>query len=240
MAACGIVTAIDRDEVATAGAGSKSGLLAKALSDGKLIIVVTIQTFPFALEEIRESKGLEGQGASRSSPTRPTPRRPAPTANKLKEVLSAEELEAIEDGGEIDVEAILAAEMTNRALERRTSPTSPSPPRPKAKTLELFGRKRRRWAARAVPRLHDEAGDRGGLHPRRAARLPDLRHRFPDRPERRSGDARSSTRRRPPGADAVGASSTRPTSARRCRSSSSTSATTSPAPARRATPRRWS
>ena len=33
--------------------GSKSGSLAKALTDGKLIIVVTIQTFPFAMNEIR-------------------------------------------------------------------------------------------------------------------------------------------------------------------------------------------
>ena len=53
----GIVVAIDRDEAAQAQADSKSGLLAKALTDGKLIIVVTIQTFPFAMEEIRENKG---------------------------------------------------------------------------------------------------------------------------------------------------------------------------------------
>ena len=56
----GIVVAIDRDEATRAG-GSKSGLLAKALTDGKLIIVVTIQTFPFAMAEIRENKGLEGK-----------------------------------------------------------------------------------------------------------------------------------------------------------------------------------
>jgi type I restriction enzyme R subunit len=44
----GIVVAIDRDEAAKAGgeSKSKSGLLAKALIDGKLIIVVTIQTKP--------------------------------------------------------------------------------------------------------------------------------------------------------------------------------------------------
>ena len=56
----GIVVAIDRDEAARAG-GSKSGLLAKALPDGKLIIVVTIQTFPFAMAEIRARQGPEGQ-----------------------------------------------------------------------------------------------------------------------------------------------------------------------------------
>ena len=52
----GIVVAIDRDEAARAG-GSKSGLLAKSLTDGKLIVVVTIQTFPFAMDEIRKNKG---------------------------------------------------------------------------------------------------------------------------------------------------------------------------------------
>ena len=31
-----------------------------------------------------------------------------------------------------------------------------------------------RWATRALPHLHDETGDRGALHPRRAARLPNL------------------------------------------------------------------
>jgi type I restriction enzyme R subunit len=135
----GIVTAIDKDGVATSGAGSKSGLLAKALSDGKLIIVVTIQTFPFALQEIRESKGLKGRrfaviaDEAHSSQT-------GATANKLKEVLSAEELKAVEDGGEIDTEAILAAEMTNRASNENISYFAFTAT-PKAKTLELFGRK---------------------------------------------------------------------------------------------------
>ena len=86
----GIVVAIDRDEAAQAG-GSKSGLLAKALTDGKLIIVVTIQTFPFAMAEIRENKGLKGKrfaviaDEAHSSQSGQTPR-------KLKAVLTAEEL----------------------------------------------------------------------------------------------------------------------------------------------------
>ncbi len=50
----------------------------------------------------------------------------------------------------------------------------------------------RRQAAR-VPPVLDEAGDRGGLHPRRAQGLPGLRDRAEDRRQRRatSGEARS-------------------------------------------------
>ena len=92
----GIVVAIDRDEAAKAG-GSKSSLLAKALTDGKLIIVVTIQTFPFAMDEIRKNKGLKGKtfaviaDEAHSSQS-------GQVAGKLKAVLTAEELKAIEEG----------------------------------------------------------------------------------------------------------------------------------------------
>ena len=135
----GVVSAIDRDEVSRSDATSKSGLLAQALSDGKLIIVVTIQTFPHALKEIRESKGLKDKrfaviaDEAHSSQT-------GATANKLKEVLSAERLKEVEDGGEVDTEEILAAEMANRASNENISYFAFTAT-PKAKTLELFGRK---------------------------------------------------------------------------------------------------
>ena len=118
--------------------GSKSGLLAKALKNGKLIIVVTIQTFPFAMEEIRASKGLKGKkfaviaDEAHSSQS-------GQIASKLKAVLTAEEVKEIEDGGEIDVEAILAAETTERADSTNISYFAFTAT-PKAKTLELFGR----------------------------------------------------------------------------------------------------
>jgi type I restriction enzyme R subunit len=97
----GIVVAVDRDEAAKAG-GSKSGLLAKALMDGKLIIVVTIQTFPFAMQAIREHKGLKGKkfavvaDEAHSSQS-------GQVAGKLKAVLTAEELKEVEDGKESGV-----------------------------------------------------------------------------------------------------------------------------------------
>jgi type I restriction enzyme R subunit len=134
----GIVSAIDIDEARRQGATSKSGLLAKALVGGKLIIVVTIQTFPFAMAEIRQNAGLRGKrfaviaDEAHSSQT-------GRTASDLKAVLTAEELATVEDGGDIDVEALLAAEATERAASSNISYFAFTAT-PKAKTLELFGR----------------------------------------------------------------------------------------------------
>lgn len=136
----GIVVGIDRAAAAkSADVKSKSGLLAKALLDGKLIIVVTIQTFPFAMEEIRKNKGLKGKkfaviaDEAHSSQS-------GEVANKLKAVLTAEEIKEIEEeGGEIDIEAVLAAEATERAESANISYFAFTAT-PKAKTLELFGR----------------------------------------------------------------------------------------------------
>ncbi|MBY0290783.1 MAG: DEAD/DEAH box helicase family protein [Mycobacteriaceae bacterium] len=134
----GIVVAIDREHAAHTG-GSKSGSLAKALTDGKLIIVVTIQTFPFAMDEIRKNKGLKGRtfaviaDEAHSSQS-------GQIASKLKSVLTAEELKDIEDGGDIDIEAVLTAEATERAQSANISYFAFTAT-PKAKTLELFGRK---------------------------------------------------------------------------------------------------
>ncbi|WP_201301359.1 type I restriction endonuclease subunit R [Nocardiopsis sp. FR6] len=133
----GIVTAIDRRQAAREGS-SKSGALAKALAAGKLIIVVTIQTFPHAMDEIRKSKGLKDKkfaviaDEAHSSHT-------GQVANKLKAVLTAEELKEAEDGGEIDVEAVLAAEASDRANSPNISYFAFTAT-PKGKTLERFGR----------------------------------------------------------------------------------------------------
>jgi type I restriction enzyme R subunit len=138
QAYAGIVAAIDIDEARKQKVTSKSGLLAKALQNGKLIIVVTIQTFPFAMKEIRDNKGLKGKrfaviaDEAHSSQT-------GRTAAELKAVLTAEELAAVEDGGEIDVEALLAAEASERASSDNISYFAFTAT-PKAKTLELFGR----------------------------------------------------------------------------------------------------
>jgi len=121
------------------GSGSKSGKLAEALSGDKKIVVCTIQTFPFALEAVRELAATQGKqfaviaDEAHSSQT-------GEAASKLKQLLSAEEQEAIADGGEISSEDILAAQMASRASEKGITYVAFTAT-PKAKTLELFGRR---------------------------------------------------------------------------------------------------
>ncbi|SDM82993.1 type I restriction endonuclease subunit R [Allokutzneria albata] len=134
-----IVATISPEDVRKAGAKSKSGLLAQALKNGELIIAVTVQTFPHALEEIRADSGLKGKrfaviaDEAHSSQS-------GQISTKLKQVLTAEELKEIEDGGAVDVESVLAAEMTERAESPNISYLAFTAT-PKNKTLELFGRK---------------------------------------------------------------------------------------------------
>ncbi|MGV9768304.1 type I restriction endonuclease subunit R [Microbacterium sp. NPDC003461] len=132
-----IVVTVDEKTTRAAGT-SKSGVLAQALATGKLVIVVTIQTFPFVLEEVRKNKGLKGKrfaviaDEAHSSQS-------GQVAAKLKAVLSADEAKELEDGGEIDIEAVLAAEMSERANSENISFFAFTAT-PKSKTLELFGR----------------------------------------------------------------------------------------------------
>lgn len=118
--------------------GSKSGQLSEALKDGKKIIVSTIQTFPFALREVQELAATEGKrfaviaDEAHSSQT-------GEAAAKLKQLLSAEEWADLQDGGEIDTEALLAAQMEARTGAKGLTYVAFTAT-PKQKTLELFGR----------------------------------------------------------------------------------------------------
>lgn len=118
--------------------GSKSGQLAEALKAGKKIIVCTIQTFPFALDEVRKLAATEGKrfaviaDEAHSSQT-------GEAAAKLKQVLSPEEIAALEDGGEVSTEDLLAAQMAARAGDKGITYVAFTAT-PKAKTLQLFGR----------------------------------------------------------------------------------------------------
>ncbi|MDB5691702.1 MAG: Type site-specific restriction-modification system, (restriction) subunit and related helicase, partial [Alphaproteobacteria bacterium] len=118
--------------------GSKSGQLADALKAGKKIIVCTIQTFPYALQAVRELAATEGKrfaviaDEAHSSQT-------GEAAAKLKEVLSPEEIAELQDGGEIDTEDLLAAQMAARATDTGVTYVAFTAT-PKAKTLQLFGR----------------------------------------------------------------------------------------------------
>ena len=129
----GVVAAIDNKQ------GSKSTALADALGANKPIIVVTMQTFPFILGQIQESSAAKGKNfaiiadEAHSSQT-------GNTASTLKKVLSDEDWQSLQDGGEIYVEDLLAAEMENRANPGNISFFAFTAT-PKAKTMELFGRK---------------------------------------------------------------------------------------------------
>ncbi|MGF1501753.1 MAG: type I restriction endonuclease subunit R [Paracoccaceae bacterium] len=121
--------------------GSKSAELAEALAGGKKIVVCTIQTFPPALKEVRRLAVAEGKSfaviadEAHSSQT-------GEAAAKLKEMLSAEELEELKDGGEISTEDILAAQMRSRARDDGVTYVAFTAT-PKPKTMELFGRRPR-------------------------------------------------------------------------------------------------
>jgi type I restriction enzyme R subunit len=117
--------------------GSKSAKLAEALSGDKKIVVCTIQTFPFALEEVRKLASTQGKrfaviaDEAHSSQS-------GEAASKLKAVLSPEEVEALNDGGEVSSEDILAAQMASRADDSAITFVAFTAT-PKDKTMEIFG-----------------------------------------------------------------------------------------------------
>jgi type I restriction enzyme R subunit len=150
--------------------------LAEALSGGKKIVVCTIQTFPFALEEVRSWRPPQGKrfaviaDEAHSSQT-------GEAAAKLKEVLSRRGA-----GGAATTAARSAPRTCSRADGARADDGGITfvafTATPKNKTLELFGTRpdpSRKPAPdnvpAAVPRLLHAPGHRGGLHPRRAAEL---------------------------------------------------------------------
>lgn len=115
--------------------GVKSDQLAKALIERAPIIIVTIQTFPFVLDEIRENTSLKERkfaviaDEAHSSQT-------GNAAKKLKLALTAEQ---IEEGEEISAEDVMLASMESRVQPQSISYFAFTAT-PKAKTLELFGR----------------------------------------------------------------------------------------------------
>lgn len=129
----GVVATIKNDS------GSKSGKLAEALAAGKKVIVCTIQTFPFALKAVSELAATTGKrfaviaDEAHSSQT-------GQAAASLKQILSPDELAALQDGGEVSTEDILAAQMTAKANDGDTTFVAFTAT-PKTKTLELFGRR---------------------------------------------------------------------------------------------------
>ncbi len=123
---------------------SKSKELAEALSGGKKIVVCTIQTFPFALKAVQELAATQGKRFAVIADEAHSSQTGSAAAN-LKAVLSVEELQELADGGEVSTEDILAAQMAARASSGKAGDVGITyvafTATPKAKTLELFGRR---------------------------------------------------------------------------------------------------
>jgi len=123
----------------TSEKGIKSDQLAAALSGDKKIVVCTIQTFPALIKKMQELTATSGKrfaviaDEAHSSQT-------GQAADKLKQVLSAAEAADLADGGELDIETLLTAQMGARTREAGITYVAFTAT-PKAKTLELFGRR---------------------------------------------------------------------------------------------------
>lgn len=119
--------------------GSKSQLLADALHGGTKIIIVTIQTFPHALDLIQSQASLKGKNFAIIADEAHSSQA-GEASKRLKSALTATELDDLADGGTVDAEDVLAAEMAARAESKNLSFFAFTAT-PKAKTLELFGHK---------------------------------------------------------------------------------------------------
>ncbi|MDI9336256.1 MAG: type I restriction endonuclease, partial [Gammaproteobacteria bacterium] len=126
----GVVISIDSDK------GAKSGQLLTALTHGAMMVIVTLQTFPFILKEIRETTTLKNRNfaviadEAHSSQT-------GSSASQLRKVLGGDQLAMDE---EESYEDYLIRETEARALPSNISFIAFTAT-PKGKTLELFGRK---------------------------------------------------------------------------------------------------
>ncbi|MGL5290692.1 MAG: type I restriction endonuclease subunit R, partial [Vibrionaceae bacterium] len=146
----GMIARINRE----GAQGSKSNQLANELKASTSIIIVTIQTFPHVLEAIRKNSTLAGRSyaviadEAHSSQT-------GTTARKLREVLMAKQISAELGKDDEDGEVELSSEEILRlSIEARKGSNKISyfafTATPKAKTLELFGRR---------PKLDEPASD---------------------------------------------------------------------------------
>ena len=110
------------------------------MGGGKKIVVCTIQTFPFALDEVRKLAATRGKRFAVIADEAHSSQSGRASA-ELKLVLTAAEVAELEDGGGIDVEDVLAVKMAARAGQDAAISYVAFTATPKAKTLELFGRR---------------------------------------------------------------------------------------------------
>lgn len=127
----GVVQCINRKD----GGGSKSEQLADALEKATPVIIVTIQTFPFVLETIRERATLKDRNYAVIADEAHSSQS-GQTAHQLREVLQTERWDGEQ---EMSAEDRLTAAMEARGKADNISFFAFTAT-PKAKTIELFGR----------------------------------------------------------------------------------------------------
>lgn len=132
----GLVTTIDASAVRASG--SKSRALAEALAGTSLVVIVTIQTFPFVAELMATTLAdknfavvVDEAHTSQSGAT----------AAKVREILAAGGIE-VPEGGDISAEDLLDAQVALEAVAGHPANVSyyAFTATPKSKTLTLFGR----------------------------------------------------------------------------------------------------
>ncbi|KQS17537.1 hypothetical protein ASG05_08740 [Frigoribacterium sp. Leaf186] len=144
----GVVQSITKD-----AGESKSKQLAAALTGGKNIVIVTIQSFEALITAIQTLPELAGRrfaviaDEAHSSQT-------GSTAGAVAKVLSPDELAAVAQGAPIDSDAYLRWAMTVTASAPNISYFAFTAT-PKAKTLELFGRVQEGAGPDAMPEPFD-------------------------------------------------------------------------------------
>jgi type I restriction enzyme R subunit len=127
----GVVGRINREE----GEGAKSKKLAEALLKGQPIIIVTIQTFPFVLDEIQKNASLKKRNFAIIADEAHSSQA-GTSARKLREVLTADQVEEEQEiTGEDRINQILEARRGSKNLSYYAFTATPKP-----RTLELFGR----------------------------------------------------------------------------------------------------
>lgn len=124
-------------ECITDEGASKSSKLTAALSGSKKVVACTIQTFPFALEEVTRQAAARGKRFAVIADEAHSSQA-GDAAKKLKAVLSPAELAELADGGEVSTEDLIAAQMAAGAANQGITFVAFTAT-PKGKTMELFG-----------------------------------------------------------------------------------------------------
>lgn len=122
---------------------SKTQQLTDALTQGTKIVVCTMQTFPYALEKLKDLALTKGKKFAVIADEAHSSQ-DGKTAKKLKKLLNDEELKELEDGGEVSSEDLINLQALEEAEQPETRTKNISTiaftATPKAKTIELFGR----------------------------------------------------------------------------------------------------